>query len=74
MENRPDAAAGSVAPTGCSKRDVKQETRDGGKASIKREDFTTEQVSLYSSRSLFRMSRISTARRSFILRHVGRVI
>jgi hypothetical protein len=74
MENRPDTAAGAVAPKGCSKWNLKEETRDGSKTTIKREDFTNEQVSPYSSRPLFRMSRISTARRSVILRHVGRVI
>ena len=74
MENRPDTAAGAVAPAGCSKWNLKEETRDGSKTTIKREDVTTEQVSSFSFRPLFRMSRISTARRSFILRHVRRVI
>ena len=49
---------GRFAPAGCSKWNVKEETRDGSKTTIKREDFTNEQVSPYSSRPLFRMSRI----------------
>ena len=31
MEHRPDTAAGSVAPAGCSKWNVKEETRDGSR-------------------------------------------
>ena len=42
MENRPDTAAGSVAPAGCSKWNEREKTRDGSKTTIKREDFTTE--------------------------------
>ena len=53
MENRPDTAAGAVAPTGCSKWNLKEETRDGSKTTIKREDFATEQVSHYSSDRYF---------------------
>ena len=47
MENRLDTAAGSAVPAGCSKWNVKKETRDGSKTTIKREDFTTEQISLF---------------------------
>jgi hypothetical protein len=36
------SGSGSVAPAGCSKWNVKEETRDGSKTTIKREDFTTE--------------------------------
>jgi hypothetical protein len=64
MEHRPDTAAGSVAPAGCSKWNVKEETRDGSKTTVKREDFTTEPF--FHADPLFRMSRISTARRSVI--------
>ena len=49
---------GRFAPAVCAKWNVKEETRDGSKTTIKREDFTNEQVSPYSSRPLFRMSRI----------------
>jgi hypothetical protein len=38
---------GRFAPAGCAKWNAKEETRDGSKTTIKREDFTTEHVSLY---------------------------
>ena len=54
MEHRPDTAVGSVAPAGCSKWNVKEETRDGSKTTIKREDFTAEPF--FHADPLFRMS------------------
>ena len=50
MENRADTAAGSVAPAGCSKWNVKEETRDGSKTTIKREDFTTRKPFIHPDR------------------------
>jgi hypothetical protein len=38
MENRPDTAAGSVAPAGCSKWNEREKTRDGSETTIERED------------------------------------
>ena len=73
MENRPDTAAGSVAPAGCSKWNEREKTRDGSETTIERENFTTEPF-VFHEDPQFRMSRISTARRSVILRQFGSVI
>ena len=40
--DRDITGSGSVAPAGCSKWNVEEETRDGSKTTIKREDFTTD--------------------------------
>ena len=45
--DRDITGSGSVAPAGCSKWNVKEETRDGSKTTIKREDFATEQVRFF---------------------------
>ena len=51
--DRDITGSGSVAPAGCSKWNVKEETRDGSKTTIKREDFTTDYVGLFSTDRYF---------------------
>jgi hypothetical protein len=70
MEHRSDTAAGGRLLQRAVLSGT-EATRDGNKTTINREDFTTEP--LFHADPLFRMSRISTARRvSFA--QVGRVI
>ena len=63
MEHRPDIAAGWVAPADCSKWNIKEEIRVGSKPPFN-EKTSKPNKQAFSCGSLFRMGRISTARRS----------